>query len=96
MRWRRWIRRLAAKTLGWLPWSCHGLLVAWGELGGWRLLREAIRFRAARECMADANHNGTCYCYRFGVVPGSRVIYQATPVDRDSLLGVGSWTNQDG
>ncbi|HEY8530980.1 MAG TPA: hypothetical protein VIL08_01920 [Limnochorda sp.] len=46
--------------------------------------------------MADANHNGTCYCYRFGVVPGSRVIYQATPVDRDSLLGVGSWTNQDG
>ena len=83
-----WLRWVVARVLERLPWTCEGMLAVWELNGGWRALREALRPKWIRVCMADAARNGACYCGRYGVVPGSRYVYRSTRVERDALAGV--------
>lgn len=82
------VRRMLAAVLERLPWTCDGMLAVWELHGGWRALREALRPKWVRVCMADAVRNGACFCGRYGVVEGSRYVYRATRVERGSLAGV--------
>ena len=71
-------RRIVASALMRLPWTCHALLIAWGETGGLRLLLDGLRPGASRRCMRDAADVGHCYCYRFVTVGYARPVYEAT------------------
>lgn len=72
------IRRLLAAILTYLPWTCHALVLAWGEIGGRHLLLAGLAPGAARRCMRDAAIDGQCYCFRFVTVDFARPVYEAT------------------
>ena len=61
---RRWARRAVAEGLGLLPWTCPGALTAWGQLGGWDLLRVGLHPTTARECRRAAWAR-PCPCGKF-------------------------------
>lgn len=74
----RFLRRFVATALTYLPWTCHGMLLAWGEIGGWRLLVRGLAPWAARQCPREAARDGDCYCQRFVTVEHLRHVYVST------------------
>lgn len=91
------MRRVVARCLERLPWTCEALLAAWEIRGGWALLSDALHPRWRRICMADAARNGACYCGRYAVMEGYRHVYRATDVERSSLEGVlEAWEREEG